>query len=65
MKISKFQGALIFPEDTTVEEIEALKAKAKEYAFKEQDDKEVEAYLAHRRKYDQKNSQKGGNEIYL
>ena len=65
MKISKFQGALIFPADTTVEEIESIKAKAKEYSFKEQDEKEVETYLAHRRKFDQKNSQKVGNEIYL
>ncbi len=65
MKISKFQGALVFPEDTTVEEIENIKAKAKEYSFKEQDEKEVENYLVHRRKFEQKNSQKGGNEVYL
>jgi len=65
MKISHFQGALVFPEDTTVEEIERMKEKAKEYSFKEQDDKEVQVYLKHRRKYDQKLGQQGGNEIYI
>jgi len=65
MKISHFQGALVFPEDTTAEEIERIKEKAKEYSFKEQDDKEVQVYLKHRRKYDQKLGQQGGNEIYF
>lgn len=65
MKISEFQGTLIFPEDTTVEEIERIKAKAKEYSFKEQDEKEVEAYLKHRRNLDSKINQKAGNEVYI
>jgi len=48
IKISKFRGILVFPEGTSLNAMEKMIEKTKEFEFKEQTETQVTQYLIHK-----------------